>query len=179
MISSWPSSSAWTTTSSLDLEAAGLDHQDRVGGAGDHHVQRAGGDLLARRVDDELPVHLADAHGADRTLERDARDRQRRGGAVERQDVGLVDLVGGVDVADDLHVVAEALREERAQRAVDQAAAEDLALAGAALAAEEAARDLAGGELLLLVVDGEREEVDALAGRVGGDGGGESTAQPS
>ena len=151
-----------------DLEAAGFDHQDRIRSACDHHVQGAGGDLFAGRVDDVLPVHLTDAHGADRAFERHARDCQRGGGAVERHDVGLVDLVGGVDVADDLHIVAEALREQRAQRPVDEAAAEDLALAGTALTAEEAARDLPGGELLLLVVDGQRKEVDALAGRVGG-----------
>ena len=56
----------------------------------------------------------------------------------------------------------EALDEERADRPVDQAGGQHLLLGGARLALEEAARDLAGGVGLLLVVDGQREEV--LAG---------------
>ena len=62
---------------------------------------------------------------------------------------------------DDLGLVAEALGEERADRAVDQARDERLVLARPAFALEVAAGDLARGEGLFLVVDGEREEVDA------------------
>jgi hypothetical protein len=56
------------------------------------------------------------------------------------------------------------LREQRAQRAVDQARGERLELARAAFTLEEAARDLAGGVGLLDVVDGQREEVLARLG---------------
>ena len=56
---------------------------------------------------------------------------------------------------------------------VDEAAGEDGLLAGAALPAEEGAGDLAGRVGPLLDVDGEGEEVDALAHAVGGVGGGE------
>jgi hypothetical protein len=62
-------------------------------------------------------------------------------------------------VDDDLHFVEEAVREQRADRAVDQAAGQRLQLARAAFALEEAAGDLAGGVGLLDVVDGQREEV--------------------
>ena len=55
----------------------------------------------------------------------------------------------------------EALGEERAERAIHDAAGEDLLVALARLALEEAARDLAGGERLLDVLAGEREEVEA------------------
>ena len=51
------------------------------------------------------------------------------------------------------------------QRAVDEAAGEDLLVALAPLALEEAARDLAGGERLLDVVAGEREEIEARGAR--------------
>src|SRR5439155_1097611 len=51
----------------------------------------------------------------------------------------------------------------RTEGAVDQAGGEDLLLRRPALALEEAAGDLPGGEGLLLVVAGEGEEVDALA----------------
>src|SRR5690606_41747700 len=60
---------------------------------------------------------------------------------------------------DDLHFVAELVREQRADRAVDQAAGQRFLLGGAALALEEAAGDAAAGIELLLVVDGERKEV--------------------
>ena len=72
-------------------------------------------------------------------------------------------LVGREDGRDDLGLVAEALREARAQRPVGQPADEDRLVGGLALAAEERAGDLARGVRALLDVDGEREEVDALA----------------
>src|SRR6185312_6153234 len=58
-----------------------------------------------------------------------------------------------------LRLVAEARRKERPDRPVDEPRDQRLLLRGTALALEEAARDLAGGEGLLLVVDGEREEI--------------------
>ena len=58
------------------------------------------------------------------------------------------------------------------QRAVDQARGQGRRLGRPALAAEEAAGDLAHGVHPLLDVDGEREEVDALAG-LRADAGGE------
>ena len=80
-----------------------------------------------------------------------------------REDVGGVLLVAGEDGRDDLRVVLEALGEERTARAVDEARGEDLLVALAPLALEEAAGDLAGGERLLDVVAGEGEEVEAGA----------------
>ncbi len=63
---------------------------------------------------------------------------------------------------DDLRLVGVALGEERPAGAVDDPGGERLLLGEASLAPEEAARDAAGGVELLLVVDREREEVDAL-----------------
>ena len=73
---------------------------------------------------------------------------------------------------DDLDLVAVALAERRAQRAVDQPAGQDRGLGRAALPAEEAAGDLADRVHPLFDVDREREEVDPLAG-VGADAGAE------
>src|SRR5699024_8088293 len=92
--------------------------------------------------------------------------RQRRG--VDRKDVVGVVRVDREDRADDLHLVAQALDEQGAQRAVDEAAGEDRLGRGAALAAEERAGNLAGGVLTLLDVDRQREEVDALPGVLAG-----------
>ena len=63
------------------------------------------------------------------------------------------------------------LANDRAQRAVDQAAGEDRVLARPALAAEERAGDAAGGVHPLLDVDREREEVEVLLGVLAGRGG--------
>ncbi len=88
---------------------------------------------------------------------------QRAGGAGHREDVGRVLLVVADDGTDDLRLEAPQLREQRAGRAVDEAAGEDLGLGGTAFALEVAARDLAGRGRLLDVLDGERHEVEALA----------------
>src|SRR5690606_19892084 len=60
---------------------------------------------------------------------------------------------------DDLDFVLEAFDEERADRAVDQARQERLALGRAAFTFEKASGNAAGGEILLLVVHRQREEV--------------------
>ena len=76
--------------------------------------------------------------------------------------VGVVLLVEGDDAGDDLGLVGVALGEEGPAGAVDHAAGERLLLGGAPFPAEVAARDATRGEQLLLVVDREGEEVDAL-----------------
>ena len=110
-----------------------------------------------------LLVDPPDAHGADRAEERQRRDHERRGGAVDREDVVRRDHVRAEHGADDLHLVAEALRPQRPDGAVDHPGGERRALGGAALALEEAAGDLARGVRALLDVDGQREEVRAFA----------------
>src|SRR5690606_7183269 len=72
------------------------------------------------------------------------------------------------DRDDDLGLVAEPVREGRAQWPVDEPAGEDGRVGGATLPPEEAAGDAPGGVHPLLDVDGEREEVDALADALGG-----------
>ena len=66
-----------------------------------------------------------------------------------------------------MDLVTEPIGETRAQGPVDQAGGEDGPLGGAALTPEETAGDLARGVHPLLDVDGQRKEVDALAGAPG------------
>ena len=144
-----------------DLVGAGLDHQDGLLGARDHQVERALEHPLLVGVDDEVALLvLADAHGADRHRERDVRHHQRGAGAVHREDVVGVHVVDRHRDRDQLGLAPPALGEERAQRAVDHARGERALLAGASLAPEEAAGDLARGVHALLDVDGQGEEVD-------------------
>ena len=142
----------------------GLDHQHGVLGAGDYQVQLRGGEVFLGRIQQVLPVPVADARRADRAVEGKSRERERRRGAEERRDVGVDVRIHRQHGRDDLHVVEEAVREERADRAVDEARGERLLLGRTALALEEAARDAPRGVGLLDVVDGEREEVPPRRG---------------
>ena len=147
-----------------DLVRARLDHRQPFLRADDDQVELVVVLALAQgRVDREPALDEADADGADRAEERQRREHQRCRGAVDAEDVVGGDHVRAEDGADHLHLVAEALRPERPDRPVDHACREDGALGGAPLTLEEAARDLAGGVHPLLDVDGEREEVCALA----------------
>ncbi len=144
-----------------DLVRAGLDHQDRVGGAGDDQVERALEQPLLVGVDEEVALGvLADAHGADGLREGDVRHRQRGAGAVHREDVVGVDAVDRHRDRDQLGLASPALGEQRAQRAVDHAGREGGLLARTTLAAEEAAGDLARGVHALFDIHRQRQEVD-------------------
>ena len=155
------------------LLGLGFDHHHGVTGAGDDEVEGAGLELLDGRVDHELAVDMADPAGADGPEERQAADRQRRARRDHRQHVRIVLAVMGEDGGDDLRLVLEGAGKERPDRPVDQPRGQGLLLGGPALALEEAARDLAGGERLLLVVHGHREEILARLDRLGADGGGQ------
>ena len=111
------------------------------------------------RVEDVLAIDEADAGAADRAHEGHAGNRQSGGSGDHREDVGLVLTVVGEDLRDHEDFVVEAFREERADRAVDQAAGQRFLFGRAALTLEEAARDAPGGGELFLVVDGQREEI--------------------
>ncbi len=89
---------------------------------------------------------------------------------IARISSGLI-AVGGEGEHHDLHFVAHAVLEERAQGAVGQAGGEDGIGAGPAFAAEEGTGDLAAGVHALFVFHREREEVDALADAAHGGGG--------
>ncbi len=147
------------------LVGAGFDHREAVLRADDDQVERGLLPvLLQRRVDDQLAVDEPDADATDRPEERKRRQHERRRRAVDAEDVVRDDHVGRQHGADHLNLVAEALRPERPDRAVDHASGEDGALGRARLTLEETARDLPRGVRTLFDVDCQREEVGALTG---------------
>ena len=148
-----------------DLLGAGLDHRDEVGRAAQLQVQVGVLALLIGGVDDKLAgLHVAaDAHAGKRALEGHAAERHGQRSTHDVDDVEGVDLVGDERGGDDVHLVAEAVREARADRAVDHTSRERGLLTGTALTLKVAARDAAGGVHLLVEVDGQREEVVILA----------------
>ncbi|GJD74826.1 hypothetical protein CFIICLFH_3064 [Methylobacterium goesingense] len=157
----------------VELLGLGLDHQDGVLGAGDDEVEGRGFEVGDQRVEAVLAVGVADAGGADRAHEGHARQGQGGGSRDHREDVGIVLEVMGQDGDDDLGVVAPALDEEGADRAVDEAGDQGLLLGRAALALEVPAGNAAGGVGTLLVVHGQRQEVDSGLGLLARHDGGE------
>ena len=149
------------------LAGLALDHHDRVLAGRDHELAVALLDLGEGRVRDELAVDARDADATDRARPRNGRHVQRGRGAEQREHVARVLAVEGENRRDDLDLVAVALGEEGARRAIDETRDEDLGVLELALALEEATGDLARGERLLDVLHAEREEVDAGA-RLGG-----------
>ena len=143
---------------------ARLDHHDAVFVADNHDVDRGGRALGVGGIDDELAIDAAHANRANRGAERNVRERQRAGGGIDADHVGIVFLVGGEDQRDDLRLVAEAVGEQRADGAIDLAAGQNFLFAGPAFALDESAGNAPAGIGVLAVIDGEGEEVDAFPG---------------
>ena len=158
------------------LAGTGFDHGDGDvavldNAAGDHDFEHGAFALAPAREGDPLAVDQGQTHAGDRAFERQAGDHGGGGGGVQCDDVVCVIRVDGEHGFDDLHFVAQGVREQRTQRTVDDAAGQDGFGARTAFAAEERARDLAGCVHLLFHVHGQREEVVVLL-RAGTGGGG-------
>ena len=152
----------------------GFDHHQGVLRTGDHQVQVRAGDLVDGRVQHQLAVDQADARGADRAHEGHARDGQGGRGGDHAQNVGVVFHVVLQHGDDDLGLVLEALDEQRADRTVDQAGNQGFLLGRTAFTLEVSTGNLAGGEGLFLVVDGQGEEIQARLGGAAIDDGGQN-----
>ncbi len=148
-----------------------FDHQHAFLGAGHHQVELRALHVGGGRIEHVLAVDIADPSASDRPHERDPGNGQRRRGSNHGDDVGIILQIVTQHGADDLRLIEEARDEERADRPVDEAGDQRLLLRRAAFTLEEAARDLAGGEGLFLVVDGQRKEILAGALCLGGDRG--------
>src|SRR3989454_7489596 len=151
------------------LVGSRLHHQHGVFGAGDDELQARRLLLRRGRVRDRLAVDQADPHGADGSVERNARQAEGRRSAVHRQHVGVVFLVAGDHETDDLYLVPEAVGEQRPDRPVDQTRRQRLFLDRSALSLEIAAGDSPARVRALAVFDGQREEVLRFLRALGGD----------
>ena len=137
-----------------DLGGAALDHHDRVAGARrrpgrGRDFSRSANVGLTTNSPSTRPTRTpasGPAHGM-------SRDVQRARAPVIASTSDGFSLSDESDGRDDLRVDAPALGEQRARRAIDEAAGQDLVLGRAAFALEVAARDLAGGGRLLEVLE--------------------------
>jgi hypothetical protein len=150
------------------LARPALDHDDVVGGARHHHVHVALLELGHGGVHHELAVHAAHTHAGDRLRERDVRQVDRGGCAAQGEHVGVVLLVGGDDRRHDLCFEREMLGEQRPDRPVDEAGAQDFLLGRPSFPLEKAAGNLPGGVRALAVVHREGHEIAIGAGGLGG-----------
>src|SRR5690606_10593990 len=90
-----------------------------------------------------------------------ARQGQRGRGSDNRQDVRVVLQIMLQDGDHDLRIVLIAIGEKRTDRAIDKTRDKRFLFARATFALEIAAGYLAGCVSLFLIVDGQREEVEA------------------
>ena len=161
------------------LAGTGFDHGDGDvtvldDTAGDHDLEHGALALAPAREGDPLAVDQRQTHAGDRAFERQAGDHRRSGGRVQGDDVVGVVGIDGQHGLHDLHFVAQRVREQRAQRTVDDTASQNRLGARTAFTAEERARNLAGGVHLLFHVHGQREEVVVLLRAGTGGGGGQN-----
>ena len=115
--------------------------------AGDDQVDVGLRAIGERRVGDELAVDAADADAGERAGPRDVGEVQRGDAPVSASTSVGFSLSVEMTVAMTCVSNAPALGEERARRAIDEAAGEDFVLRQPPLALEEAAGDLAGREV--------------------------------
>ena len=134
-------------------------HQHAFGSAGQHQIQHAFLALISGWVQHIGAVDIANARRADRAEEGNAGKRQRGGATHQGDDIGIIFQIMRQDGSNHLDFIAEAFREKRADRAVNQARRQRFEFGRPAFTLEEATRDLAGGEGLFLVMHGQREEI--------------------
>ena len=134
-------------------------HQHGSFCTGNDQVHLAVFALCLTRVQHVFAVDITHARGADRAIERHARNRQCSAHSDQSSDVGIDFRVQRNGVHHNVHVVVEAFWEQRTNRTVDQTAGEGFQLARLGFTLEEAARNLAGGVSFLNVVHGQREKV--------------------
>ena len=95
-------------------------------------------------------------------VEGDVGEGECGGGAVDRQNVGIVLLIGTQYEGDDLGFVEVALGEERSKGPVGETAGDDLFLTRTPFPLEEAARNASAGSAVFAVVDSQRQEASGL-----------------
>ena len=140
------------------LVGFGFHHQHGLRSAGHHQVHLRFLQLRSRRIQDVLAVDVRHARRADRPGEWHAGNRESRGGADHRRNIGIDLRIARQHRQHHLDFVHEAFGEQRTDRPVDQARGQGLLLGGAPFALEEAAWDAPGSIELLEVIDREREE---------------------
>ena len=156
-----------------DFNGARLDHHDGITVAGHDHVEIGGVAALETGVDGVVAAIPGYAARADGPFEGDLADGQRGRGGDHAQGFRRMLFVHRQHGDDHLDLVVQPFGEQRTDAAVGEAGGQYGLGAGAALAPEEAAGDLADGVQPLFKLHSKGQEVDPFAGLVGHYGGGQ------
>ena len=144
-------------------------HDDVFFVADINEIEIAPGLFGMGRVRNEFSVDAADAHRAERAGPGNIADHQRRARADDAQNIGIVFAIRAQQHGLDLDFVIPALGEQRADRAVGEAAGENFLFSRPAFALEIAAGEFAGCRRFFAVIHGQREKVLAFLGFGRGD----------
>ena len=145
-----------------DFVSAAFNHEDGVFCTGNDDIHVALFTLGDGRVDDELAIDAADADTGNRAGKGDMGHAQRYGCADHSGDFRSVVMVYAEIISHDVDVMTVCLREERADRTVDEAGKKGCRFRRFAFAFDEAAGNLADGVHLFFVIDSEREKVSVF-----------------
>ena len=104
-----------------DLECAAFHHDDGVARPGDHQLHVAVLELLKRGIEHPLPLETPNTNTRDGTREGNLRGIERARRCDQREHVGVILLIGGDDIHEDLHFVLEPVGKEGPNGAVDDA----------------------------------------------------------
>ena len=120
-----------------------LDHEDRVFGASDHHIElTARQDGVARVQNVTVRFGKTDPCTANRAVKWTPRQRQCSRGTDHRRNIRISIFVSGHDRADHLHFIHEAVFEQWPNRAVNQSRGQGFLFARASFPLEKTAGDL-------------------------------------
>ena len=122
-----------------------------------------------RRVRNKLAVHAPNADGANRAGERNIRNAQRGGSAVDRENVRIVLSIRAEQNRNDLRIVKIAGGKQRPQRPIGHARSERFFFGGAAFTLEIAAGKFSDGRRLLAIIDREWKPILTFFNCGGGD----------
>ena len=149
------------------LVGTGLNHHNRITGTSNCQVQIRNLTLLHGRVDDKLTIYTTNTNTGYWAKKWNIRNSQGTGSTDHSSNLWSIVMLYGQYGGYDLHIVSIALWEQRTDWTVNQAAAQDGRLTRTTLSLYKTARNLAYGVHLLLVVNGQREEVNAFTRLLG------------
>ena len=139
-------------------------HEDGVLCAGNANVHVAGFGLFYCRVANEFAVNAADADTGDRAGKGNVGHAQGNGSADHGSDFRSIVVVYAEIISDDVYVVAVCFREERTDRAVDEAGKECSRFRRFAFPFDKAAGDLPYGVHFFFIIDSQGEEICIFPG---------------
>ena len=150
-----------------------LHHHNGVVGTRHDEIQCRSIQIGEGRAQDELIVDQTHAHRANGGVKGKVRNSERRGGAGDREDIGIVLAIRGQQETGHLRFATPATRKQGPQRPIDQATGDDLLLVRPAFPLEEATRDPTRRVEALAIVHRQRQEVDVRPVTAGGRNGGQ------